>query len=102
MLTNNYRLALLQLWVTTNAGKNLEKASKFITEAPSGGAQILCLPECFTLPYKSKHFPKYAETVPGKTSEMLSRSAKENQVYLVGGTLSELDNGKFCNTCLVY
>ncbi|CAN8001455.1 unnamed protein product [Ixodes hexagonus] len=102
MSTSKFRLALLQLAVTANKIENLERASKLIREAASAGAQILCLPECFNFPYEPKSFPKYAEPIPGMSSDMLSRSAQENGVYLVGGTLSESENGKIYNTCLVY
>lgn len=44
-----------------------------------------------------------AEAVPdGPTCEMLSRVAKENQVYLVGGTFPEIENSKYYNTCTVW
>ncbi|CAN8025359.1 unnamed protein product [Ixodes persulcatus] len=102
MSASKFRLALIQLAVTTNKTKNLERASKLIREAASAGAQILCLPEFFNFPFNVKHFPKYAEPIPGRSSEMLSRCAEEHRVYLVGGTVSESDNGRLYNTCLVY
>ncbi|XP_040063448.1 omega-amidase NIT2 [Ixodes scapularis] len=102
MSTSKFRLALLQLAVTANKTENLQRASKLIREAASAGAKVLCLPECFNFPYEPKSFSEYAETIPGRSSEMLSRCAQENGVYLVGGTLSEKENGKLYNTCLVY
>lgn len=96
------RLALLQLAVAANKEDNLDRASKKIREVASKGAQMVCLPEDFSFPYNVKYLSKIAEPVPGKTSEMLSRCAKENQVYLVGGTLTESDSGQLYNTCLVY
>ncbi|CAN7976296.1 hypothetical protein HPB47_019216 [Ixodes persulcatus] len=102
MSTNRFRLALLQLAVKANKADNLERASKQIKEAASRGANMVCLPECFGFPYGTQYFPQYAETIPGETSEMLSRCARENQVYLIGGSMSESENGKLYNTCLVY
>lgn len=96
------RLALLQLAVAANKEDNLDRASKKIREVASKGAQMVCLPEDFSFPYNVKYLSKIAEPVPGKTSEMLSRCAKENQVYLVGGTLTESDSDQLYNTCLVY
>ena len=32
-----------------------------------------------------KHFPKYAEPIPGETTETLAKLAKECKVYLIGG-----------------
>ncbi|KAM7310661.1 omega-amidase NIT2-like [Ixodes scapularis] len=102
MSTNKFRLALLQLAVTTNKTRNLERTSKLIREAAYAGANMVCLPECFNFPYNPKDFSINAESIPGRSSEMLSSCAKESQVYLVGGTLSERGNGKCYNTCLVY
>lgn len=102
MSTNKFRLALLQLAVKANKADNLEKASKQIREAASRGANMVCLPECFGFPYGPQYFPQYAEPIPGETSEMLSRCAKENGVYLVGGSMAEKDHDKLYNTCLVY
>ncbi|CAN7979392.1 unnamed protein product, partial [Ixodes persulcatus] len=102
MSMHKFRLALLQLLVKRNKGENLEIASKKIREVASKGAQVVCLPEDFSVPYDARYTPESIETIPGETSEMLSRSAKENRVYLVGGTFSERENGKLYNTCLVY
>ncbi|XP_040067598.1 omega-amidase NIT2-like [Ixodes scapularis] len=101
MAMNKFRLALLQLSLTPNISKNLERASEQIREAVSAGAKIVCLPEYFNFPYDPKHIAKYAEPIPGRTSEMLSRWASDNQVYLIGGTLSEREDDKLYSTCLV-
>ncbi|KAM7294881.1 omega-amidase NIT2-like [Ixodes scapularis] len=102
MAMNKFRLALLQLAVNSNKAENLEKASRKIREAASKGAKMVVLPECFGFPTGSPNFAKYAETIPGESSKMMSRSAKENQVYLIGGVMSESDNNKIYSTCLVY
>ncbi|KAG0444981.1 hypothetical protein HPB47_007117 [Ixodes persulcatus] len=102
MAMNKFRLALLQLAVTPNISKNLEKASERIREAASAEAKMICLPEYFSFPYDPKYITKYAQPIPGKTSEMLSRWANENQVYLIGGTFSEREDDKVYTTCLVY
>ena len=36
-----------------------------------------------------KYFPKYAEPIPGETTEALAKLAKECKVYLIGGTCNE-------------
>lgn len=45
------------------------------------------LQECFNSPYGVKHFPAYAETIPGESTQFLSAIAKECSIYLVGGKL---------------
>ncbi|XP_068921461.1 omega-amidase NIT2 isoform X1 [Petaurus breviceps papuanus] len=97
-----FRLALIQLRVSSVKSDNLTRASELIKKAASQGAKIIALPECFNSPYGTNYFPEYAETIPGESTEKLSELAKENQVYLVGGSIPEEDGGKFYNTCTVF
>ncbi|XP_017781747.1 PREDICTED: omega-amidase NIT2 [Nicrophorus vespilloides] len=95
--------ALVQTQVGVDRDANLKNAKKFIEEAAKGGAKLICLPECFNSPYGVKFFDKYAECVPnGPTCEMLSNVAKDNQIYLVGGTIPEIYENKYYNTCTVW
>ena len=42
----------------------------------------MTLPECFNSPYGTKYFPEYAEEIPnGESFEMLSKAAKENNIF---------------------
>ncbi|GFU29904.1 omega-amidase NIT2 [Nephila pilipes] len=96
------KLALIQFAVSPNKENNLERACTFIKEAAKNGANLVCLPECFNAPYGVKYFNQYAETIPGFTSDMLSKSAKENKIHLIGGTFPERHDGKLFNTCLAF
>nr|AEE63054.1 unknown [Dendroctonus ponderosae] len=97
------RTALIQSRVGANRSENLENARKLISQAKTLGAQLISLPECFNSPYGTKFFNEYAESIPnGPTSEMLSKAAKDNNVYLVGGTFPEIENSKYYNTCTVW
>lgn len=98
-----FKAALVQLKVGKNRTENLQNAENLITKAKNAGATLIALPECFNSPYGTNFFNEYAEAVPnGPTCEMLSRVAKENQVYLVGGTFPEIENSKYYNTCTVW
>ncbi|XP_077861747.1 omega-amidase NIT2-like [Saccoglossus kowalevskii] len=101
-MASAFRIALIQLAVTANKVENLTRASKLISEAAKSGAKIISLPECFNSPYGTKYFPEYAEKIPGQSTESLSKAAKDNEVFLVGGSIPEEDNGKLYNTCTVY
>ena len=51
----------------------------------------------------AEYFPLYAEEVPsGDTCKRLSECAKENQVFLVGGSIPEKDGSHLYNTCTVW
>jgi len=108
-MTTNFKLALIQLAVSTSKADNLFRAGKLIKEASEKGAKVIALPECFNSPYGLKYFPEYAEHIPdGPSSEILSKCAKENKVYLIGGSIPELgdeeqsEKNKLFNTCTVW
>lgn len=80
----SFRLALIQLAVSSNKSQNLTRAAAKIKEAVLNGAQVVSLPECFNSPYGTKHFPEYAESVPdGPSCEALKKAAIENKVSLL-------------------
>ncbi len=59
--------------------------------------------ECFNSPYGVKYFPEYSESIPdGETVQALSKAAKENNVYLIGGSIPERDGSKLYNTCTIF
>ncbi|CAN7984006.1 unnamed protein product [Ixodes hexagonus] len=98
---NRFYTALLQLSAAINKSENLRKASMHVKKAAARGAQIICLSP---LDYSvgKPGFELCAETIPGKTSDMLSSAARENGIYLVGGSMIETANGKMYSTCLVH
>jgi predicted amidohydrolase len=103
------KIALLQLKGSSNKTENLLRAKSKILEASSNGAELIVLPECFQSPYAIESFAEYAEDISSKSEssvsyKMLSESAKEAQVYLIGGSIPERDSktDKLFNTCVVF
>ncbi|GFO02820.1 omega-amidase nit2 [Plakobranchus ocellatus] len=88
---------MVQMAVGMSKPGNIAKAVSFIKEASSAGAQIVTLPECFNAPYGTK----YAEPIPGPSTQALSEAAKNNCIYVVGGSIIEKDGTKFYNTCAI-
>lgn len=99
---SRFRLAVVQLHVTSVKADNLSRARGLIKEAAGQGAKVVVLPECFNSPYGTSFFPEYAERIPGESTQVLSEAAKESEVYLVGGSIPEEDGGKLFNTCPVF
>ncbi|XP_059140518.1 omega-amidase NIT2-like isoform X2 [Physella acuta] len=98
-----FKLALIQMAVGISKPENIAKACKFIQEASSAGAKVVTLPECFNSPYGTKYFRDYAEPVPGgPSSAALAKAARDNAVYIVGGSIPEKDGEKLYNTCAVF
>lgn len=96
------KVALLQLTSGKDKIKNIRNAYIKIKEAAQKGAQLIVLPECFQSPYSIDCFREYAENSNGQTQQMLSKAAKESSIYLIGGSIPELESDKVYNTCFVY
>lgn len=98
-------LGLVQMSMVDDPDVNLNRALSGIREAATRGADIVCLPELFRSPYfcVTESCPTdYAEPVPGKTGEALSRIAAEYKITVIGGSVYEqAPEGRF-NTALVY
>ncbi|CAF0785021.1 unnamed protein product [Didymodactylos carnosus] len=102
-MSSKFKIALIQLLVSSSKAKNISHACELISKAASTGAKLVVLPECFNSPYGVKYFPEYAETIPGETTNALKNCAKQNQIFLVGGSIPERDeSGKLFNTSTIY
>ncbi|OGJ65132.1 hypothetical protein A3A67_03715 [Candidatus Peribacteria bacterium RIFCSPLOWO2_01_FULL_51_18] len=87
--------------------ENLDKALGFIDEAVKKGANIVVLPELFSVTYfcrlpADKSAFDFAEPIPGPTTKALSDTAKKNGIVLVGGSVYETAEGKHFNTACVF
>jgi predicted amidohydrolase len=95
--------ALIQMRVTADKAGNLRAAGDWVSRCASQGAALVILPEMFCCPYDSAAFPKYAETEGGPAWLALSAAAQRGQVYLVGGSMPEIDAaGQIFNTCYIF
>ncbi|MBU3623704.1 carbon-nitrogen hydrolase family protein [Polynucleobacter sp. AP-Latsch-80-C2] len=110
MSTNNnlaeLNIASIQMVSTPSVIENLETASRLISAAANAGAQVAVLPEYFCLmglkdTDKVNARERYQS---GPIQERLSAIAKENNVYLIAGTIPlEASNPqKVLNTTLVF
>jgi predicted amidohydrolase len=108
-LTHSLNIALIQLKAGADKAANLSKVTKFIDSAVKtsnvGKLHLVVLPECFNSPYAVDQFRNYAELIPsGETTNLLSSLAKKHGIFIVGGSIPELDqeNDKIFNTSLTF
>ena len=95
--------ALIQMRVTADKAENLRAAGAWIERCAGEGAALLVLPEMFCCPYDSAVFPRYAEPEGGPAWQMLSDAARRAHIYLVGGSMPEVDPaGRVYNTCYIF
>jgi N-carbamoylputrescine amidase len=105
MRDSKFKIGLVQMSCTLNAGENLQKAIRGIREAASKGAEIVCLQELFRSQYfcreeKAELFD-LAESIPGPSTEALSSVAKELQVAVVASLFEKRAQGLYHNTAAV-
>jgi len=96
------KISLLQTPVSGDKEENLSEAGKYIKSASGQGADLAVLPEMFCCPYAGESFVKNAEPVSGKIWSFLSETAKRYSLYLVGGSIPELEGERIYNTSFVF
>ena len=98
-------VALIQMSAAADPEANLAKAAARIGAAAGKGAEIVCLQELFL----SRYFPqsedaknfRLAETIPGPTTEALSRLARQQRVVIVASVFEKRSAGIYHNTAAV-
>ncbi len=93
-----FKIGLCQMKGSFDKRESMKTAEKFVREAATNGADVISLPEMWNCPYSNDYFREYAEKADGKTVEFLSGLAADLGVYLVGGSIPELEGDKVYNT----
>ncbi|MEW5815628.1 MAG: carbon-nitrogen hydrolase family protein [Spirochaetota bacterium] len=79
---------------------NLKKAEALVRSAALLGADIVLLPETFTTGYNvGPKIEAVSDTIPGKTTDFLSRLSKEHKIYCYGSFI-EKDSNIYHNTAV--
>ena len=103
-LKRKIKTAQLQMPVIDNINKAEIYLNEKISEAAEQGADLVMLPEMFCCPYETLEFPKKAEAEGGSWHQLCADLAAESNVYLVAGSMPEIDpaTGKIYNTAYVF
>lgn len=105
------RVGLLQFAVGEDKAVNHETAAKFLKKAADQNVQLAVLPEVWNSPYATAAFRAYAEVLPdigatdvakSTSATLLQQHARESSMWIVGGSIPEIDGDKIYNTCLVF
>jgi N-carbamoylputrescine amidase len=104
-MTKPFTLGLIQMRCSGTAAQNLQHATAMLHRAAKKGATLAVLPELFLGPYfcqtEEHRFYEWAETVPGPTSEALSKVARETAMAVVGSVFERGMSGVYHNTAFV-
>ncbi|MCL6558886.1 MAG: carbon-nitrogen hydrolase family protein [Firmicutes bacterium] len=102
-MRGTFRIGVCQMQVGERKEENIFKALAMIQEASANGSRLVVLPEMFNCPYDSTLFPVFAEEYPnGETIQMLSRAARKENIYLIGGSIPELEGSTVYNTSFIF
>ncbi len=99
---NKFKAALLQTNVYDDKEKNIENAVRLIEKVSGEGADIAVLPEMFCCPYNSSLFRAYGEIEGGAAYTAMSKAAEDYGIYVVAGTIPELQDDRVYNTSYVF
>ncbi len=99
------KIAAIQSSVSGDLKENLIQTVKMVESAVSGGAQIICLQELFRTPYfpqyKNAKKDKYAEKIPGESTEVFSQIAKKYKIVIIVPIFEKDKKGKYHNSAVV-
>jgi len=96
------RAAMLQMNVVRDKSENLRHARELLLQLAGADVDLAVLPEMFCCPYANECFRSYGEEAGGEAWQMLSRTAAELGIYLVGGSIPELEGERVYNTSFVF
>ncbi|HKP32201.1 MAG TPA: carbon-nitrogen hydrolase, partial [Chitinophagaceae bacterium] len=99
------KVGLVQMSCVADKQANLQKAIAKVTEAAAAGAQIICLQELFTSLYfcDVEDYDNFnlAETIPGPSTQKLSKVAQELGVVIIASLFEKRAQGIYHNTTAV-
>ncbi len=100
--TTTLRAAAVQLNATEDVDRNLETADRLTREAVQRGAQLIVLPEKWTVLGRPKVMEEHAQTLDGPAVEWARQTAAELEIDLIAGSFVERRDGqqKTSNTSL--
>lgn len=102
-MKNQFKLALCQMKVIDNKDSNIKNALDMIKTAALTKSDLVILPEMFNCPYDNDKFTEYAEEKKNsKTLKSISKAAKDLNIYIIAGSIPELDGDKLYNSSFIF
>jgi omega-amidase len=100
------KVSVIHLKIRSTLEANLKAAAEGIREAAKQKPAFIVLPEYFSVPDSMEHFTdakKTSRDTYQPTMEFLAKTSAElPDIYLVGGSVLEEDNGTFYNTSTLW
>jgi N-carbamoylputrescine amidase len=104
-MSQKFQVGLVQMAMSADPQENVEKAAARVADAARKGAQVVCLPELYRSPYfcqkEDAALFDLGETVPGPSTERLSKVAKEHGVAVVVPIFEKRAPGLYHNSAVI-
>jgi predicted amidohydrolase len=84
-----YLAAAIQMNAGPDKAANLERAERLVRVGAGRGANLVALPEVFNWRGKRNEQAAAAETLDGQSLTLMSRLARELQIHIVAGSITE-------------
>jgi N-carbamoylputrescine amidase len=99
-------LGLVQMRCGEKPADNLDKAVERVRRAARDGADVVCLQELFRSRYfcQTEDVERFqlAEPIPGPTTKVLAKIARERKVVIVASLFEKRAHGLYHNTAVVF
>lgn len=100
-----FKIGIIQMAMSESVDENLRRAAGFVEEAAGKGAKIICLPEMFRSLYfcqrEDVKLFDLAETIPGPSTDVLGKIAKEKGVTVIAPVFEKRAIGLHHNSLAV-
>jgi N-carbamoylputrescine amidase len=104
-MARSFQIGLVQMAMSADPEDNLERAAARVEEAAARGAEVVCLPEMFRTRYfcqrEDAALFDLAETIPGPSTDRLSRAARKAGVAVVAPIFEKRAPGLYHNSAVV-
>lgn len=98
-------IGAVQSTVGKDMNANLAKTILLVRKAAKAGAKIICLQELYRTvyfpQYKKSAFDAYSETIPGESTNIFSKLAKELGVIIIVPLFEKASDGHYYNSAVV-
>jgi N-carbamoylputrescine amidase len=105
MTTRPFTVGIIQDAATSDTAATIEASVARVREAAARGAQIICLKELFNSPYfcKAQKCDRFdiAEPIPGPTTEVMQKLAKELEVVIIVPIFERQARGVYRNSAAI-
>lgn len=106
MAKSNLKVGIIQQSNTDNSQNNIDKLVAKIKDLAAKGAELIVLQELHNGLYfcqtENVNLFEQAETIPGPSTEIFGKAAKENNVVLVTSLFEKRAAGLYHNTAVVF